>query len=593
MLFCKLIIDYKITIIGHILTQPIHRFLLILAVMFFFIGAHVVLPSPGSGGGLYRTSNIATWMFMCVFISITMANIIENRRFVFNQTLALVGIGCLFLVIPIFYPHADVKGSILGVFGLIIGYLFLVALYQYKFREKLKDTLLLLIVLACAVEASIGLIQHYILTPFEIDWLYFRPEFSAPYMERHQGERSYGAFLHPNVMASFMATGVILSLYVLFKLKDLPIAKKSYIKMGLYYTAASCLHVLILMQSKAGYLGVLLGLIFLLPLLLKNRHMYKQPALLLLLSLTAAIVTLNLSENQRGEKIYTDKGVRSTIFYVTAKMILDDPIKGVGFGHFEKSYILKHYSELEAENIDSLPVANLSHPHNETLLWLVEGGISSALGLLCILIAGGLLIFKNDSLRWAKLSLLMPILLHSQVELPFVKSSLHFLVVLSLVFYLDNGKALKEYTIRHVNLLQPVLFSFFLTSFAYLLSAIHTQLMVNNYKAELDPSYLDKVINPHPWYLYIETERARIDLYTAVNNKDEVKLRNFINWAYKHLETEPRERMYVYLIAGLGYLQDWQADVSDIEIANAIADAKAVYPQYPHFEEKINIHSLD
>ncbi|VTR25979.1 Lipid A core - O-antigen ligase and related enzymes [Serratia fonticola] len=92
------------------------------------------------------------------------------------------------------------------------------------------------------------------------------------------------------------------------------------------------------------------------------------------------------------------------------------------------------------------------HPHNELLLWWVEGGLIALLGML-ILVWAGLKLVARSRLRdmqafsYGKASAgealalcvaLLPIALHSQTEYPFYLSALHWLVFLLLLAMLDR-----------------------------------------------------------------------------------------------------------------------------------------------------------
>jgi O-antigen polymerase len=81
-----------------------------------------------------------------------------------------------------------------------------------------------------------------------------------------------------------------------------------------------------------------------------------------------------------------------------------------------------------------LPEQRVSHPHNELLFWLVEAGLLAGIGLI-ILFFGVLtaLLKLPFARRYAYMAMLMPIALHTQVELPFYIASLHWFLFLSLL----------------------------------------------------------------------------------------------------------------------------------------------------------------
>ena len=81
----------------------------------------------------------------------------------------------------------------------------------------------------------------------------------------------------------------------------------------------------------------------------------------------------------------------------------------------------------------------VDHPHNELLFWLAEGGIMPFFGL--ILVAGAWIIMiirmpLKESLCF--LAIILPIIVHTQVEFPFYQSLVHWIVFLTFRIYLIN-----------------------------------------------------------------------------------------------------------------------------------------------------------
>ena len=71
----------------------------------------------------------------------------------------------------------------------------------------------------------------------------------------------------------------------------------------------------------------------------------------------------------------------------------------------------------------------MSHPHNEFLFWTVEGGIIPLIGMLIIFFAFIIMIWKAKKNKgWLIAGTTVPILIHTQLELPFYISLVHWFI---------------------------------------------------------------------------------------------------------------------------------------------------------------------
>lgn len=126
---------------------------------------------------------------------------------------------------------------------------------------------------------------------------------------------------------------------------------------------------------------------------------------------------------------------RLGIYTIAIDLIKAKPVFGYGLGRFESVW---HYQkgEFHTQNPDITLVKDyVTHPHNEFFLWLIEGGIVAVAGLFWFLMA--ILLSINGDNKHRKgvyLAMLLPIGLHTQVELPFYTSAIHWFLGLFLVF---------------------------------------------------------------------------------------------------------------------------------------------------------------
>ena len=134
----------------------------------------------------------------------------------------------------------------------------------------------------------------------------------------------------------------------------------------------------------------------------------------------------------------------------------------------------------------------MDHPHNEILFWTVEGGIIPLIGLL--IMAGGFLIViwrTEQKSSWSMLGLTFPILIHTQLELPFYISLIHWVLFIFIIYMIDSDIS-KQFEInieflsifRVVSLAIPIIISIYMATTLQTASVI-TQFERTGYKLSL------------------------------------------------------------------------------------------------------------
>ncbi len=204
---------------------------------YWLLGMHFFMHNPG-GAGLYLPFNAWGWIFASLVIGLGLWQVTLRQRLVFSSLQGWLWLGAL-LLLPMAYPGFDMKDyAIPRLLGLFAGLLFLFCLYQWPLVRTSRDRLLYLLLGAVAIEALLGLVQYYLLIPG--NWLGYDTRANRP----------YGIFQQPNVMATFMATGLVLAGWLELRGNANPWLK------GLRYgviLAASLL--LVALQSRWGSWG--------------------------------------------------------------------------------------------------------------------------------------------------------------------------------------------------------------------------------------------------------------------------------------------------------------------------------------------------
>ena len=541
------------------LQQKLSRAFFITFALLMALGAHYFQHNQG-GSGLELAQNNIVWIFFSTLIGLGLWKITAQQKICYSRfTIVFLTALGLFLL-PLLYPNNELAGqSNPRLLGLFAGFLLFVGMQQFQFNRAQIQRLLLLIVLAGFLQSCYSLVQDYLLPAdniFGYNVGYGRP---------------YGIFQQPNVLASFLATTLILAGYLLQQVNN------RKLQLFLLFTATLSMWVITISVSRSGYLGALIALVLFFPWAWQTN---KQKLGVFIL---AILFGLGLAATKGGEILgkrnldnLAEGGGRLVHYSNSWQMIKEKPLIGYGYGSFEKSYLIS--TAKRVKNSESKPeVANLTHPHNDTLFWAVEGGVVPVLAILLLVVAfiGLLRAFKLTH-ALALMALVIPISVHTQTEYPLYHSALHWLVLLVLVFYIDN----KAYSIENKRF-RP---TFALRVFALLIPLITTLFMVTNlhtiskiteYERSKQPDIrlLMDVINPLVFEdrFNFHLNYFRLSMALRLNKPEEIQ--KVIDWTEKTVETSPKS--YFYLLLYLAYSNNQQAEKAE-QLLNY---ARYLYPR--------------
>jgi O-antigen polymerase len=524
-----------------------------------------ILPiyQPNMGGvGLALPQNIFAWGAMALLTLIVSLALCAGRwPVVTTPTARLLFIGMVVLALPLLYTRPEWREAALWrCAGLLGGWLFYLACLQLRPSSRQRSLLLYGLLCAVAIQALLAFLQL------------FAPTFAwvAP-----DGGRVYGIFQQPNVLASFIATGLALTLLLLLS-PTYALAEGERRRRALLLaltTGFSAL--LVLIQSRSGWLGGALAAALLLWRLGRCRPGYTRlacGALLLgvAIGLVVALSGFGLSEKTGLLNRSDSNGARLIMLRDVGAMILAKPLSGWGYGGFEYSFLHFRLDEMPWRWVSEVA----SHPHNEILLWWVEGGLPALAGIVLILTAGALLLrqawrrdrHESTGDRIGLFLVLLPILLHTQLEYPFYLSAPHWLVFLLLLALLDGQTGAQRPLPAAKALAVPVAAlaagTLVMLSFAWVGGLALTQaertMLVNIDSIEALPE-------PAAW---IHRERKVFDeqshaLLVYNQTQDEGLLTNYRQWADAYLQRRIDANVYATLIMILRH-----------QGANAEADAR-------------------
>lgn len=505
--------------------------------------------NPG-GAGLYLPFNAWGWIFASLVMALGLWHVTLSQRLVVSPLLTAQWLGGILLLLPMAYPGFELKDyAIPRLLGLFAGLLFLASLYQWRFGREARDRLLYLLLGAVAIEALLGLVQYYLLVPG--NWIGYDTQTNRP----------YGIFQQPNVMASFMATGLSLAIWLELRGNANPWLK------GLRYgviLATSLL--LVVVQSRVGQLGGAFALLLLVPRLHRERLLGR------VLGLVALGVALGLASQygmagaKRGLEMYQSGGMRSVYWPYAARLIAEAPWTGWGYGSFE-SVFLQHYMADKALNPAMVQIEyNLDHPHNEFLYWAVEGGLAPMLGM--VLMGGALLwrLGRAGIVRGAALlALVTPILLHTQTEYPFYHAIALWWALLLLIHVVD-AEVEEEGLAGHANWREHVCRPWLLLRFAaiaiplivvpFMLTALHTAWVVTKYErgGYKQPALLLDIVNPMAWLTRVEFDVNAVRLMVGLQSNNKGELEAYLDWGQGFVRHTPRANIYANMVIALNAL---------------------------------------
>lgn len=540
------------------------------SVLYWLLGMHFFMHNPG-GAGLYLPFNAWGWIFASLVMALGLWQVTLNQRLMVSPLLTALWLGGLLLLLPMAYPGFELKDyAIPRLLGLFAGLLFLASLYQWRLDRGARDRLLYLLLGAVAIEALLGLVQYYLLVPG--NWLGYDTKVNRP----------YGIFQQPNVMASFMATGLSLAIWLELRGHGHPWLR------GLRYgviLATSLL--LVVVQSRVGQLGGVLALLLLVPRLHRERLLGRM------LGLVALGVALGLASQygmagaKRGLEMYQSGGMRSVYWPYAARLIAEAPWSGWGYGSFE-SVFLQHYMADKALNPAMVQIEyNLDHPHNEFLYWAVEGGMAPMLGM--VLMGGALLwrLGRAGIVRGgALLALVTPILLHTQTEYPFYHAIALWWALLLLIHVVD-AEVEEEGLAGHANWREHVCRPWLLLRFAaiaiplivvpFMLTALHTAWVVTKYErgGYKQPALLLDIVNPMAWLTRVEFDVNAVRLMVGLQSNNKGELEAYLDWGQGFVRHTPRANIYANMVIALNALGRHE------EADRLRAEALVLYPGEP------------
>jgi len=549
--------------------QPIESLLVLLFAVNLYFHANK------GGTGFNIPGNILVWFVALVIIVYGLWRLPKQQKIYWPKYAGWL------LVFPIlslyggFLSGIENAGEwlfrILFVWG---GVLFFFILFQFSLNQARIDRLLLILVFVGLLHGIAGSLQVFFGVNMPI---------ALPVNPYHVPT---GIFQQINVQASFQATILMIVLWLFTR----PIIRLGTVKLRLFLYAALVVSTFVV--ACAGSRVAFLGLILALPLMLLSRWRWiwqdKKHSLTVMVLIAGVIAGSNMLEQNRGIYNVTAKmeainagysgSVRLGIYSIALDLVKQAPWLGHGIGSFVRVWQLAKPGFYERHPDASLPVTRLGHPHNELIYWLVEGGMVMAFSLIILGVAIGWAIWRLPvSRRYAYMALLIQIALHTQVELPFYISSLHWFLWLFLLFMALKPTVTEnnvKFSPVSTSLLQIIALFIMVTGSAFLIHTLAASFEIKH--------YLQRRVSTHepfarafnnPYFREMVTQhRMRALLFESMDRGVRENVRLYAEWGQKTLKDNPHIVIYKTTAQAYDYLKEHD------KLCAIVKEGHAVYP---------------
>jgi O-antigen polymerase len=354
---------------------------IILFLILLFWGLVPLAYYPDMMWALFSSKEILLKLMVSLTLGITLLKFLFTPKF----QIKISGLDIFVILRPLSYlilfllvkRYQTVPGHLeiliyLTIFYFLVQSLFSLEIFEDQF-EKILKYFLWIVVFVCLIESAVGLLQYTGRITF-IGEMVFESRVS-------------GTLGNVNFFGGYTAAAIpyLLGLFLL--------KKKNTSKGFIFLILILTLYCLILTKSRGAWVGLFFGIIiFYLPVLstffirIKNRITQLALVFTLIIIITLGVRHLYLLNRDSA-------GGRLFLWKVTAQMITDYPLVGIGYGNYQAKYLgyqARFFSEPDnAAYYDY--AADIRQAHNEYLHVFAETGL---LGLFIFLIPV-ILFFKS------------------------------------------------------------------------------------------------------------------------------------------------------------------------------------------------------
>lgn len=531
------------------------------------------------GEGLSLPFNATVWLPATLIMGAGVLTMLRRGVWIKPAFLGLILLLPALLLVAGFITGIQRPGEWAVRLGVVVGgVLFWFALFQFDLRARDRENLLYILLASILLHAMVGLVQVSA-DPFLKGWI--------PVSEG----RLLGMFQQPNLQGSLMATGLAVALYLtttsFWSVQRWPMRALVYLVIILTVGQV------IAAGSRVALLGALVVLALIsvgcLRVLLKDR----KTLLLLIMALVAGL-GVGSALNERtggleygGKKLYDLSSVETDNRYRIYDMSLDAylraPWVGHGIGSFQREF-QNEKVEYMANGGRNVGNQRFSHPHNELLFWMIETGTLGLLGLLAAALGVFAALWRAGGQKGLALAaLLIPITLHTMVELPFYISTFHWLVLLILLWYVFASIPTRERPVRLSRAMAGMLVGLSLLTVplvgTFLTHALVAQTGVMQYLKSRGQQVMG--LNYAMNNLYFNEMATyfvmRQQLFAGLQQESEPSIQGFVDWGREYIQQIPDIQLYADLAVAYDALEQTG------QARETLAEALSIYPGHAPF----------
>lgn len=525
---------------------------------YFLCLMHIYIITPG-GSGLSLPVNAIAWAVMALVIIVYWTQKTRDIRLIIITPMARsLLLAILLMIVPITFTSAEYRfDAFISLVGLVAGFVVYFTLLQCRFSSTQVEILLhglIAGVLLIVIPASIRLI------------------ISGGSL---LSEVSRGVFQQRNLTGTFMVTALGAALFFWLN-GPLKLNAPAGRVIARILQALALVLVPFSLALSESRISVLAAIIILLGMGLL--HWRKTPRALansvglIAIGLLGAYLLVRFGHHPQVDfKHPESNNHRMLMLTQTLAMISQHPIRGWGLGSFE--YQFHHFLLTQDPPVPG--GGGTKHPHNEILYGWMEGGICYLLAYILIAIAAVRLWLKarrRDLLLFQQRSrgyflLMLPMVLHTQVELPFYLSATHWLVFL-LLLALTDGQAnteersdIKPMPVTPCRVMQLTLAYVALLTLPFLATTLQTGVLLTQAEAvSVKGKSADNFKNTqtHLWNPWIFSERIEYDqqvsnLLQFNQTHDDRILKDYLLWSGQYLQKHIDNNVFATRIAILNF----------------------------------------
>ncbi len=538
----------------------------ILVALIFVIAPFYYQPNDG-GVGFNLPLNIAAWAAATTLICCALIIIVQRGTISLPKNyLTFLAIPAVIIACGIAADSALPIDWLFRQLYVIGGILFLFGLFQFLPERINIDKILLLVAISMLPHTIIGLFQLYL------------PGSLAPWFATATYPLPIGVFQQINVNASYLATGLAIILYLISR----PIAHQLSIfsKILLIISAGFSVLIIAASGSRVGLLSALAAtliiIVFRRQQLIAKKKLFAVAMLAMLMGGVGSIWTETAGVDSALEKTAAltqgnTASVRMSLYSIAYELVKQKPLAGHGISNFLNVWT-QATGRFHEANPEAALLPYITHPHNELVLWLIEGGLISVASILLAIALVLLAIFRCGWQRGpAYFAMLLPITFHTQVELPFFTSATHYFLWLLLTFLVLRHSARTQnlnlsLAAKKLSILTTAMLFLGLQYFFIHTARAHADIMDFARPKQVSQSNLQAALNNLYFKPYAEQLAMRSNLYHSISTKNNKQVGLIANWIESQLVANPRLKLFEDLITAYDYLKN--QDKKCLVIAN-------------------------